>query len=255
MTAPRISSMKESIHKSALLSWIETIERGFFSTLSSDELSIILHQSYKSLCDILCSYHKSNPALSSIEEISHSIMSTFPSVQLAIHQDIIRTYEGDPSAQNKEEIVSSFPGIRATFIHRIAHIFANKGYSLFARILSEYAHERTGIDIHPNATIGAGFVIDHGTGVVIGETCTIGDNVTIYHGVTLGVLQFEREENGSLVRGSKRHPTIEDNVTIYAEAMILGGDTVVGKGTVIGSNAVVTKSVAPYSKIIHKANV
>jgi len=255
MTAPRISSTKESIHKPALLSWIETIERGFFSTLSSDELSLILHQGYKSLCTILSAYHEANPTFSPIEEIGHSILSTFPSVQLAINQDITRTYEGDPSAQNKEEIVSSFPGIRATFIYRIAHVFADKGYPLFARILSEYAHERTGIDIHPNATIGAGFVIDHGTGVVIGETCTIGDNVTIYHGVTLGVLQFEREENGSLVRGSKRHPTIEDDVTIYAEAMILGGDTVVGRGSVIGSNAVVTKSVAPYSKIIHKANV
>jgi serine O-acetyltransferase len=156
--------------------------------------------------------------------------------------DVTAAYGGDPAARSYEEIIISYPCIVAIATHRIAHELSLKEVPLLPRIMSEYAHSVTGIDIHPGAKIGRNFFIDHGTGVVIGETTVIGDNVKVYQGTTLGALSFPKDERGRIIKGGKRHPTIEDNVTIYAEATILG-DVVIGKGAVIGSNVWIKESV------------
>jgi serine O-acetyltransferase len=150
------------------------------------------------------------------------------------------------------EVVMSYPGFYAIIVHRLAHLLYRNDVPLLPRIMSEYAHSRTGIDIHPGATIGAGFFIDHGTGVVIGETCGIGRNVKLYQGVTLGALSFEKDEQGRLIKGVKRHPNVEDGVVIYAGATILGGETTIGAHSEIGGNVWLTHSVPPYSKVYNQ---
>ncbi|NLK40674.1 MAG: serine acetyltransferase [Planctomycetes bacterium] len=158
--------------------------------------------------------------------------------------DVQAAYDGDPAAKSFEEIVISYPHLLAISIHRIAHELNHLDVPLIPRIMSEYAHSKTGIDIHPGAHIGRNFFIDHGTGVVIGETAVIGNNVKIYQGVTLGALSFPRDERGQIIRDHKRHPTLEDNVTVYAEATILG-DITIGAGAVIGGNVWIRESVPP----------
>ena len=175
-----------------------------------------------------------------IAEIIYTFFSSIPRLRGTIITDVQAAFEGDPAAGDKDEIVFSYPGIFAVSVYRLAHELYNLSVPLIPRIMTEYAHSITGIDIHPGAVIGSYFFIDHGTGVVIGETSTIGDHVKIYQGVTLGALST-REGRG--LCGKKRHPTIEDDVTIYSGASILGGETVIGKGTVIGSNVFITKSV------------
>ncbi|MCD6397696.1 MAG: serine acetyltransferase [Spirochaetaceae bacterium] len=150
-------------------------------------------------------------------------------------EDVKAAYRGDPAAKSLEEIVISYPGLKAIAIHRIAHELYKKSVPLIPRMMNEIAHSQTGIDIHPGAEIGKGFFIDHGTGVVIGETTIIGKNVKLYQGVTLGALSFAKDKEGNIIKGGKRHPTIDDNVVIYAEATILG-DVFIGKGAVIGGN-------------------
>ena len=167
-------------------------------------------------------------------------------------EDLRAAYDGDPAARYMEEILLSYPSIEAVSTYRVAHELFVRGLPVVPRILTEYAHTRTGIDIHPGATIGRHFFIDHGTGVVIGETCVIGDNVKLYQGVTLGAKSFPKDENGNPVKGIKRHPNIEDDVIIYAGATILGGDVTVGKGSVIGGNTWLTKSVPPHSFITNR---
>ena len=164
-------------------------------------------------------------------------------------QDIQAAYEGDPAARSTMEVVMSYPGVYAVAVHRIAHILHTLGVPILPRIMSEHAHSLTGIDIHPGATIGPGFFIDHGTGVVIGETCVIGRCVKLYQGVTLGALSFAKDADGHLVKGIKRHPDVEDNVIVYAGATILGGNTVIGHDSVIGGNVWLTHSVEPGSVI------
>jgi len=158
-------------------------------------------------------------------------------------------YEGDPAAINTDEVILCYPGTFAIAVHRLAHPLYNLGVPLIPRIMNEWAHHRTGVDIHPGARIGPRFFIDHGTGVVIGETTDIGTGVKIYQGVTLGALSFPRNPDGSLVKGGKRHPTIEDEVTIYANATILGGDTVIGAGATIGGGTWLVSTVSPGAKV------
>jgi serine O-acetyltransferase len=179
------------------------------------------------------------------------VLATVPQIRAALHEDLQAAYDGDPAAESLEEIIFSYPAIEAITCYRIAREFFVRGTPLIPRIVSEYAHTQTGIDIHPGAKIGRGFFIDHGTGVVIGATCDIGDGVKIYQGVTLGALSIPRDQCGDLIRGSKRHPTIEDEVTIYAGATILGGKTVVGHGSVIGGNVWLTESVPPNSRVTY----
>lgn len=186
------------------------------------------------------------------EQAATSVLSSLPSIKKTLFTDLQKTAKEDPSATDEAEIIAAYPGLFATFVYRVAHVFLQLGHRTVARIMSEYAHRQTGIDIHPGATIGHSFFIDHGTGVVIGETSIIGNHVSIYHGVTLGILSFEHEPDGSINKTKQRHPTIKDGVTIYAEAMVLGGDTVVGENAIIGSHATIVKSVPAGSKIIKK---
>ena len=178
------------------------------------------------------------------EDATVHLLTHLPKIRQMLKGDVAAAFEGDPAAKSYEEIVISYPCIIAIAIHRIAHELYLKDVPLIPRIMAEYAHTRTGIDIHPGARIGKNFFIDHGTGVVIGETSIIGDNVKIYQGTTLGALSFPKDERGNIIKGGKRHPTIEDNVTIYAEATILG-DITIGKGTVVGGNVWIKESIPP----------
>ena len=164
--------------------------------------------------------------------------------------DVIAAYNGDPAAESYGEVIFCYPAIRAISNHRIAHQLLKLGVPLIPRMISEMAHSETGIDIHPAATIGSYFTIDHGTGVVIGETTTIGNNVKLYQGVTLGALSTRK---GQQLSGVKRHPTIEDNVTIYSNSSVLGGETVIGENTIIGGNTFITESIPANSKVSAKS--
>ena len=182
-------------------------------------------------------------------EVCSAVLCKLPSIQKMLYKDIQAAFDGDPAAQSKEEIVYSYPGFFAIWVYRIAHELYRLDVPLIPRIMSEYAHSSTGVDIHPGATIGKYFFIDHGTGIVVGETSIIGNNVKIYQGVTIGALSTR---GGQKLSGTKRHPTICDNVTIYANASILGGKTVIGENTVIGGNSFITSSVEPNSKVSMK---
>ncbi len=183
------------------------------------------------------------------EDISGHFISRIPHVQEMLLKDVQAGFDGDPAAQSKEDIIISYPGLFAIYVYRVAHELYVQNVPLIPRIMTEYAHSRTGIDINAGAQIGEYFFIDHGTGVVIGETTIIGNHVKIYQGVTLGGLSTRQ---GQALSGVKRHPTIEDNVTIYSGSSILGGDTVIGHNSVIGGNAFITSSVAAETKVIVK---
>ncbi|MBC8228644.1 serine acetyltransferase [bacterium] len=186
------------------------------------------------------------------EFIVNTVLEKLPIIRNALKQDVLAAYNGDPAATSYAEIILSYPGLRAIAIYRIAHEFYKFNLPIIPRMMTEYAHSETGIDIHPGAQICEGFFIDHGTGVVIGETCRIGNRVKIYQGVTLGAKSFSLDADGNPIKGIKRHPDIEDDVIIYAGATILGGDTVIGKGSVIGGNVWVTESIPPYSIAVQK---
>jgi serine O-acetyltransferase len=180
-------------------------------------------------------------------------LSKLPAVRETLELDLQAAFDGDPAAKGLDEIIFSYPGFKAIVVFRLAHELELQRIPLMPRIMTEIAHGETGIDIHPGATIGKGFFIDHGTGTVVGETTIIGDYVKLYQGTTLGALSFPRDERGKIIRGRKRHPTIEDEVTVYSGATILGGDTVVGKGSVIGGNVWLTHSVPPGTKVVVEA--
>jgi len=182
-------------------------------------------------------------------EIVTTLFERLPEVADRVAEDVQAAFDGDPAAQGFDELILSYPGVKAVFTYRIAHELYRLGVRLIPRIMTEFAHNETGVDIHPGATIGRSFFIDHGTGVVIGETTTIGDRVKLYQGVTLGALSFPKNERGELIRGAKRHPTVEDDVVIYAGATILGGTTVIGRGSVIGGSVWLTTSVAPFTRV------
>jgi serine O-acetyltransferase len=177
------------------------------------------------------------------------LLRRLPDIRMELELDAQAAFEGDPAAKSHHEIIFCYPGLEAVSVYRIAHELLLLGVPLVPRMMTEHAHSRTGIDIHPGARIKPGFFIDHGTGVVIGETCDIGANVKLYQGVTLGALSFPRDAAGNIIRGMKRHPTLEDEVVVYANATILGGDTVIGRSAVIGSNVWLTQSVAPYTVV------
>jgi serine O-acetyltransferase len=176
-------------------------------------------------------------------------MRKLPKIREMLKKDVEAHFEGDPAAYNHDQIIISYPGIYAILIYRIAHALDELGVMVIPRMMSEFAHRETGIDINPKAIIGESFFIDHGTGVVIGETAIIGDHVKIYQGVTLGAMSLRK---GQKLKGKKRHPTIEDHVTIYSNASILGGDTVIGKNSVIGSNVFITDSIPMNSIVTNK---
>ena len=174
------------------------------------------------------------------EDMTAAFLEKLPEIRAFVETDLQAAYDGDPAASDKAEVIIAYPGLYAITVYRLAHVLYDLGVPMLPRIMTEHAHGLTGIDIHPGATIGNYFFIDHGTGIVIGETTIIGENVKVYQGVTLGGLSTRA---GQGLRGKKRHPTIEDNVTIYANASILGGNTVIGRESVIGANAFITHSI------------
>jgi serine O-acetyltransferase len=177
------------------------------------------------------------------------LLKRLPDLRQVLEQDVQAAFEGDPAAKGYHEIIFCYPGLEAVTVYRIAHELLLLGVPLIPRMMTEHAHSRTGIDIHPGARIGTSFFIDHGTGVVIGETCDIGHHVKLYQGVTLGALSFPRDAKGNIIRGMKRHPTLEDDVVVYANATILGGDTVIGHHAVIGSSVWLMHGVPPYTVV------
>jgi serine O-acetyltransferase len=183
-------------------------------------------------------------------ECAANFLSQFPRIREILATDVDAAYTGDPAASCKDEIIFSYPCIYALMIYRIAHELYKCGVPLIPRIMTEHAHHRTGIDIHPATQIGTHFFIDHGTGVVIGSTAIIGNRVKLYQGVTLGAFSFDKDGDGKLIRNTKRHPTIEDDVVIYSGATILGGETVIGKGSIIGGNVWLTHSVPAGSRVL-----
>ena len=190
-------------------------------------------------------------AVPKAEDITSDFINSIPDIAALLKTDVQAAYDGDPAAKCCEEIMLSYPSFEAVSIYRLAHRLVQLGVPLLPRMMTEYAHQMTGIDIHPGATIGPYFFIDHGTGVVIGETCVIGHHVKLYQGVTLGAKSFAADENGNPVKGIKRHPNIGNNVVIYAGATILGGDTYVGDGCVVGGNIWLTHSVEPGSVLYY----
>jgi serine O-acetyltransferase len=179
-------------------------------------------------------------------DLTEWFLSQIPEVRQVLETDVEATFQGDPAAQSREEVVLAYPGVEAIAVYRMAHLLYEKGVALLPRMMTEWAHSRTGIDIHPGAEVGTHLCIDHGTGIVIGETCRIGNHVKIYHGVTLGA---RSTSGGQRLKGQKRHPTIEDYVTIYPGATILGGETVIGAHSIIGGNVWLTHAVDPYSVV------
>jgi serine O-acetyltransferase len=186
------------------------------------------------------------------DELLSAFFAQLPALRKMLWTDIDAAYEGDPAAKSYEEIILAYPALEAIAIQRMAHELYLKELPLIPRIMTEWAHSRTGIDIHPGATIGSHFFIDHGTGVVIGETCDIGARVKLYHGVTLGARSFEKDEDGKIKKGGKRHPTVQDDVTIYPNSTVLGGETIIGARSTIGGNVFLVQSVPPDSLVSYE---
>lgn len=188
-----------------------------------------------------------------VREKAQAFVEQLPVLQDMLYEDIVETFNSDPAATGCDEIILTYPGVLALGIYRAANMLLKLEVPLLPRMMTEYAHRLTGIDLHPGATIGRGVMIDHGTGIVVGETAVVGNHVKIYQGVTLGALYFPKDEHGTMIRQVKRHPTVEDYVVLYANSTVLGGDTVIGHHSVIGSNAWVTSSVPPYSKVTYES--
>ena len=182
-------------------------------------------------------------------DITIELLEQVPEIRRILATDVQAAFDGDPACKSLDEVIFCYPGLDAITVHRVAHELYKRGVPFIPRMMAEWSHKETGIDIHPGAQIDESFFIDHGTGVVIGETTVIGKHVKIYQGVTLGALSFPTDADGNIIRNMKRHPTIEDNVVIYASSTILGGDTVIGYNSVIGSSVWLTRSVAPHTTV------
>jgi serine O-acetyltransferase len=183
------------------------------------------------------------------QQLAEAFLKRLPEIRALLIGDVQAAFDGDPAALNIDEIILSYPGVLAVSVYRVAHVLYELGVPMMARIMTEWAHSKTGCDIHPGASIGARFFIDHATGVVIGETTHIGDGVKLYQGVTLGALSFPRDSTGHIIRGKKRHPTVESGSTLYANATVLGGQTVVGADSVVGGSVFLARSVPPRSRV------
>ena len=242
---------------------------GFFSeeAVSSEELPAAAQEIIDQIADQLESViavslknrddeTQTNVALRlSAAAITERFFGGIPEVRALLKTDVEAAFAGDPAARSLEEIVLAYPGLEAIAIQRVSHLLYLENVPLLPRMMTEWAHSRTGIDIHPGATIGSPFFIDHGTGVVIGETCIIGNHVKLYHGVTLGARSFQKDEQGEIIKGLKRHPEVEDDVVIYPNGIILGGDTVIGARSTIGANVFLMKSVPPDTLLVRGEQV
>ncbi len=253
-TRAQVIDLLNSLRSLILPGIFEPLNRKRLKAVITAQLSCVSMQLSELIYVVLrrtCENETDAACLSRAEQLTIRILEGMPAVRDLLGEDIQAAFEGDPAAKSAEEIMLSYPSLEAMSIFRIAHHINACGVPIIPRIMTEYAHRNTGIDIHPGATIGRRFFIDHGTGVVIGETCTIGCNVKLYQGVTLGAKSFPLDENGNPIKGIKRHPDIEDNVVIYAGATILGGDTRIGHDSVIGGNVWLTHSVPPYSTVFN----
>ena len=235
-----------AIDSKNIFRWIDDL---FFILFPEKKLEVskikdLWHQN-KNDFELLVSKICKDKSEDEISRISFTLYNEIPSIYNSLQKDANAILNTDPAADCISEIINSYPGFLAIAFYRISNAISNLKINMLPRIISEYAHSKTGIDIHPNAKIDVPFVIDHGTGIVIGETCIIGKNVSIYQGVTLGALQVDKS-----MEEKKRHPTVEDNVVIYANATILGGSTIIGNNSVIGGNTFITKSVNPFSMVM-----
>ena len=209
-------------------------------------LTVQVERALAYACRLECK--SGHDCLERAEKVAIELLGELPKLREILKSDVQAALDGDPAARSTDEVVVSYPGLKAIAVHRVAHELYQREIPMIPRIMGEFAHSTTGIDIHPGATIGHTCFIDHGTGVVIGETAVLGNQIKIYQGVTLGALSFPKDERGQLIKGSKRHPNIEDNVTIYANATILG-DITIGRDSVIGGNTWITKSLPPRTKV------
>lgn len=236
-----------AIDSSKIINWIDDLFRVLFpeKALETIQIELLLDQNKADFIAILSEIVKDKTANEILDD-AEAFYTRLPGLYTSMQKDAQAILDTDPAADSIQEIINSYPGFFAIEVYRIANaIAASRTTCLLPRILTEYAHSKTGIDIHPSATIDVPFIIDHGTGIVIGETTTIGKHVSIYQGVTLGALQVEKN-----MQEKKRHPTVEDHVIIYANATILGGSTIIGNHSIIGGNAFITKSVNPYSFVM-----
>ena len=240
----KIILMIQELRKVIFPGYFSDSNNDFFIGSTLSEIWNLLYEQIK-----LALYHQ-NDNKEQVKAQAHELCKAFfkkiPDIQRMLIKDVEAEFQGDPAAQSREEVIFSYPGIFAIFVYRVAHELYRMKVPFIPRIMTEHAHSRTGIDINAGATIGEYFFIDHGTGIVIGETTVIGDHVKLYQGVTLGALSTR---SGQSLSGSKRHPTIENNVTIYANATILGGNTVIGEGATIGGNTFITWSVEKNAKV------
>lgn len=253
------------VNKEILIEVLEEIRKilfpGFFDTnrvrsdfikyLVGERVEFVQYHLRKQIARVLgneetCDACPKSKAATEAEAVVRDFLERIPKIRKTLYTDVQAAYEGDPAAYSTDEVIFSYPGIFAITVYRIAHELVLLGVPLIPRIMTEYAHSLTGIDIHPGAVIGEYFCIDHGTGIVIGETTTIGDHVKIYQGVTLGALSTKR---GQLLKGEKRHPTIGNRVTIYSGTSVLGGDTVIGDDVTIGGNAFIVNSISAGMKV------
>ena len=235
-----------AIDSMKITNWLDDLFRIIFpeKALDSIQIELLLDQNKTRFIAILAEINK-DETTSKSREVAESFYALLPELYSSMQKDAQAILDTDPAADCIQEIINSYPGFLAIEVYRIANAITSLTNCLLPRILTEYAHSKTGIDIHPSATIGVPFIIDHGTGIVIGETTTIGKHVSIYQGVTLGALQVEKS-----MQEKKRHPTVEDHVIIYANATILGGSTIIGNHSTIGGNTFITKSVNPYSFVM-----
>jgi len=234
---------RQNLHAGNIGLYVGSLVDGLHDKLTAQIVRAMQHERSKDDTDYDCGGEGCQKAA--------DLLRRLPYIRQTLERDVEAAFRGDPAARSHHEIVFCYPGLEAIAVFRVAHELYRLGVPFIPRMMTEHAHSKTGIDIHPGATIGPGFFIDHGTGVVIGETCDLGENVKLYQGVTLGALSFDRDESGELVHGTyKRHPTLRDNVVVYANATILGGRTEIGEGAVIGSNVWLTKSVEPFAVVV-----
>ncbi|GAB1349432.1 hypothetical protein MASR1M107_16460 [Ignavibacteriales bacterium] len=241
---PLKDESRKFIDKFLKLAFPQYSEKSFEKVEEIESAAILLMYELKKLTGSVIEDKKE------VDELVDRFADALPDIIRKLDKDAAAIFNGDPAAKNQDEVILAYPGFFAITIYRLAHELYLLGIPVIPRILSEYAHERSGIDIHPGAEIGESFCIDHGTGIVIGETTIIGSRVKIYQGVTLGAVSVDKS-----LASQKRHPTIEDDVIIYAQAVILGGETVIGRNSVVGGNAWVTESVPPDSVVLHKSEV
>lgn len=246
LQASQKNNWVRAIDSAEIAEWIDNLFKILFpeKALEIEKISMLWNQN-KIDFNVILNKIGTGTSNKTLQEITNSVYATIPNLYNSLQEDALALLNNDPAADCIQEIINSYPGFNAIAIYRVAHTIAQQKIGLLPRILTEYAHSKTGIDIHPNATIDVPFVIDHGTGIVIGETTIIGKNVHIYQGVTLGALQVEKN-----MEEKKRHPTVENNVVIYANATILGGSTVIGSHSIIGGNTFITRSVNPNSLVM-----